>query len=123
MHEFSMATQIVNSILSEVKKHNAKRVYEVHLTIGKLTFLSLEQVKFAYSLLVKNKLLDGSTFHLEEKDGLVKCTNCEYVGGLKYRDDPLFHVPSPTLNCPHCDGVVGIVEGKKCTIKSIKVAT
>ena len=53
MHEFSMTNQIVNYILEEAKKHNARRVNEVHLTIGKLTFLGLEQVKFAYKILVK----------------------------------------------------------------------
>ena len=121
MHEFSMTTQIVNYVLEEAKKHNAKRVNEVHLIIGKLTFLGVEQVKFAYDLLVKNTIMEGSKLHIEEKNGVVKCSNCGYEGGLKYEDDPVYHVPSPTLNCPKCGDVVNIVGGKECTIKSIKL--
>ncbi len=123
MHEFSMTTQIVNYVLEEAKKHNAKRVNEVHLIIGKLTFLGIEQVKFAYDLLVKNTIMEGSKLHIEEKDGVVKCSNCGYEGGLKYEDDPVYHVPFPTLNCPKCGGVVKIVGGKECTIKTIKLVT
>ena len=121
MHEFSMTTQIVNYVLEEAKKHNAKRVNEVHLIIGKLTFLGIEQVKFTYDLLVKGTIMEGSKLHIEEKDGVVKCNNCGYNGDLKYEDDPVYHVPSPTLNCPKCGGVVNIVGGKECTIKSIKL--
>jgi hydrogenase nickel incorporation protein HypA/HybF len=121
MHEFSFTTQIVNYVLNEAKKHNAKRVHEVHLIIGKLSFLGLEQVKFAYKILVKNTLMEDSKLHIEEKDGIVKCKNCGYAGDLKYVDDPVYHIPSPTLNCPKCEGVVSIVGGKECTIKSIKL--
>ena len=121
MHEFSMTTQIVNYVLEEAKKHNAKRVDMVHLIIGKLTFLGLEQVKFAYEMLVKNTIMEGSKLHIEEKDGVVRCSNCGYEGDLKYEDDPVYHVSSPTLNCPKCGDVVNIVGGKECTIKSIKL--
>ena len=121
MHEFSMTNRIVNYILEEAKKHDAKRVNEVHLMIGKLTFLGLEQVKFAYEMLVKNTIMEGSTLHIENKDGVIKCNNCGYEGTLKYEDDPVYHIPSPTLNCPKCGGVVKVVGGKECTIKSIKL--
>ena len=121
MHEFSMTTQIVNCILEEAKKHNAKTVNEVHITIGKLTFLGLEQVKFAYKMLVKNTIMEDSILLIEEKDGEVKCNNCGYMSDLKYEDDPVYHIPSPTLTCPKCGSVVNIVGGKECTIKSIKL--
>ena len=121
MHEFSITSQIVNLVLDEAKKHDAKRVYEVHLVIGKLTFLGLEQVKFAYNMLVKNTIMENSQLLIEEKDGVVQCNTCGYAGNLKYEDDPLYHIPSPTLTCPKCGGVVTIVGGKECTIKSIKL--
>lgn len=121
MHEFSMTQQIVNLILEEAKKHTATQVSEVHLIIGKLTFLGLEQVKFAYTLLVENTILEDSTLHIEEKDGVIQCNTCEYTGDLKYDDDPVYHVPAPTLTCPQCGGQVTIVGGKECTVKSIKL--
>ena len=118
-----MTSQIVNNVLEEARKHSAKQVKEVHLVIGKLTFLGLEQVRFAYETLVKNTIMENSKLYIEEKDGAVKCDNCGYSGELRYEDDPIYHISSPTLSCPKCDGVVSIVGGKECTIRSIKLVT
>ncbi len=117
-----MTSQIVESVLEEAKKHNAKRVDEVHLVIGTLTFLGLEQVRFAYEILVKDTIMEGSKLYIEEKDGVVKCSKCGYEGDFKYEDDPMYHVPTPTLNCPKCGEVVKIVGGRECVIKSVKLA-
>lgn len=116
-----MTSQIVESVLEEAKKHNAKRVDGVHLVIGKLTFLGLEQVRFAYEMLVKDTIMEGSKLYIEEKDGVVKCSNCGYEGDFKYEDDPMYHVLTPTLHCPKCGGIVKIVGGKDCLIKSVKI--
>ncbi len=117
-----MTTQIVESVLKEAKKHNAKRVYEVHLVVGKLTFLGLEQVRFAYEMLVKDTIMERSKLYIEEKDGVVKCSKCGYEGDFKYEDDPIYHIPTPTLSCSKCGGAVTIVGGKECIIRSVKLA-
>ena len=121
MHEFSMTTQIVENVLREAKKHNAKKVTEVHLVIRKLTFLGVEQVRFAYNILVEDTIMKDSKLYVEEKNGVVKCSSCDYEGDFMYEDNPIYHVPTPTLRCPKCEGVVNIVGGRECTIKSIKL--
>jgi hydrogenase nickel incorporation protein HypA/HybF len=113
----------VSTILKEVEKHNAKRVKTVHLIIGKLTFLGIEQIKFAYDLLVKNTIMEGSKLHIEEKNGIVKCNTCGYAGDLSYKEDPEYHIPAPTLSCPQCNGIVNIVGGRECMIKNISLET
>lgn len=122
MHEFSMTTQIVENVLREAEKHNAKKVTEVHLIIGKLTFLEVEQVRFSYNILVDGTIMEGSKLYIEEKNGVVKCSICGYEGDFMYQDNPDYHIPTPTLRCPKCEGVVRIVGGRECTIKSIKLA-
>ena len=57
MHEFAMATQIVENVLEEAKRHDAKKVAEVHLVIGKMTFLGVDQVRFSYDVLVKDTIM------------------------------------------------------------------
>ena len=116
-----MTTQIVENVLQEAEKRNAKKVNEVHLVIGKLTFLGIEQVRFSYDLLVKDTIMEGSKLRIEEKNGVVKCSSCGYEGDFKYKDDPMYHLPTPTLRCPKCGGVVEIIGGRECTIKSIKL--
>ncbi len=116
-----MTSQILRSVLEEAEKRRAKKVTEVQLVIGKLTFLGLEQVRFAYEVLTKGTVLDGSKLIIEEEEGVVECSECGYKGGFKYADDSMYHVPVPTLECPQCGSLVKIVAGKECTLKSIKM--
>jgi len=121
VHEGSVTTQIVEKVLTEAKSRNAKKVLEVVLEIGKLTFLNPEQVRFWYKILVQNTILEESKLIIEESEGLVKCPKCNYEGGFQYVDDPIFHLPMPTLNCPKCNNVVEIIGGKNCIIKNVKM--
>ena len=121
MHEGSITTQIVGSVLQEAKKRNAKKVVEVHLVIGKLTFLNPEQVRFWYEMLTKDTIMEKSKLVIDESEGIVKCPNCDYEGDFKYVDDPALHIATPTLNCPKCNATVKIVGGKDCLIKNVKM--
>lgn len=121
MHEFSMTSQIVEKVLEEAEKQKAKKVLEVHLIIGKLTLLGIKQIRFSYSALVKNTLLEGSKLIIERKKGTVKCDRCGYEGPIRFRNDPVYHLSFPTLACPSCGYSARIVEGRECLIKSIKL--
>lgn len=121
MHEYSITTQIVDSVIEEAKKREAKNVLEVHLVLGDLNFLNPEQVKFWYEALIESTILEKSRLHIERRKGRVRCPSCGYEGGFKYDNDPVYHVPFPVLSCQNCGGIVEIVAGKECTIKSIKM--
>ncbi len=121
MHEGSITTQIVESVLREANQRGAKKVVEVDLVIGSLTFLNPGQVTFWYEILTKDTVMEGSKLVIEESEGTVRCAKCGYEGSFKYADDSVFHVPMPTLQCPKCDGIVEIVSGKDCVIKSVKM--
>ena len=121
MHEFSMATQIVDSVLEEAKKHDAKKVAEVHLVIGKMTFLGIDQVRFSYEILVKDTIMNESKLIIEEQEGIIECPSCGFKGAIPVEDDPAYHVPIPTLKCPKCGEAAKIVEGKECKIESIRI--
>jgi len=121
VHELSMTTQIVDNVLKEAEKQDAKKVTEVHLIIGKLTFLGIEQVRFSYNILVEDTIMKGSKLIIEEQDGTIECSSCGYKGSLQFADDPAYHVPIPTLRCPKCGKAAKIVEGNECTIRSIRM--
>ena len=121
MHEFSMTSQIVKTVLEEAEKQKAKKVLEVHLVIGKLTLLGIKQVRFAYNALVKNTLMKGSKLIIERQKGRVKCDKCGYKGPIKFINDPVYHLSFPTLACPKCGSSATITEGRECLIKSIKL--
>ena len=121
MHEGSVTSQIVDCVLKEAEKRKAKQIVEVHLVIGKLTFLNPEQVRFWYEMLTKGTIMEKSKLIIEESEGVVKCSNCDYEGDFQCIDDPAFHINIPTLSCPRCGGVVEIVGGKDCLIKRVKL--
>jgi hydrogenase nickel incorporation protein HypA/HybF len=121
MHELSMTTQLVESVLEEAKRHDAKKVAEVHLTIGKLTFLGAEQMRFSYKILTEDTIMKDSKLIITEQDGVIECQSCGFKGKVPFEDDPAYHVPIPTLRCPKCGEAAKIVEGKECTITSIRI--
>ncbi|MCW4016627.1 MAG: hydrogenase maturation nickel metallochaperone HypA [Candidatus Bathyarchaeota archaeon] len=121
MHELAMATQIVENVLEEAKRNDAKKVAEVHLVIGKMTFLGVDQIRFSYNILVKDTIMKDSKLIIEEQEGVIECLRCGFKGPIPIDDDPAYHVPVPSLRCPKCGEAAKIVEGKECTIKSIRI--
>lgn len=122
MHEFSTIAQIVDVVLEEARKHNAVDVKEVHLEIGELTFLGIEQMEFAYEVLTKDSVLEGSRLIFEERKAKVSCDSCGYGGGCEYEDfSKGMHMFFPKLICPKCGGPVKIIGGDECKIRNIVV--
>ncbi|MFH0897580.1 MAG: hydrogenase maturation nickel metallochaperone HypA [Candidatus Bathyarchaeota archaeon] len=121
MHEFSMTSQIVNSVLEEAKKRGAKKVLEVHLIIGKFTLLVVEQIRFSYRMLVEGTIMEGSKLFIQRQKGKVKCDGCGYEGAVNIKDDPIYHLSFPSLICPKCGSSTRIVEGRECLVKSAKL--
>lgn len=120
MHEYAIMKDVVESILKEARMHNAKRISEVHLALGKLLFIGSDEASFAYEALVKDTSMENSKLYIEEIDPKVRCPSCGYEGEVKIGGEAHLHIPVP-INCPKCGGPVQILEGKECIIKSFKI--
>jgi hydrogenase nickel incorporation protein HypA/HybF len=120
MHEFSITTSIVETILDLAKKQEAQRVLEAHLRIGKLRALSSEQVKFCYDVLAKGTPLEGSKLIIEEVNGRVRCNNCSYHEEFNSQDDT-YHFGIPTLVCPLCGSPMVIEGGDELIIAKVRM--
>lgn len=121
MHEFSRTSQIVEAVLTEAEKEHAVKVIEVEVEIGDLTFLGLEQVRFAYKILTDKTIAKNSKLTIKQIQGRGKCDSCGYDGPLSYLDDPQFHLSVPTFNCPRCGKPLSISAGRECIIKRIRI--
>ncbi|MEM3737063.1 MAG: hydrogenase/urease maturation nickel metallochaperone HypA [Candidatus Bathyarchaeia archaeon] len=122
MHEYALMKDVVESILKEAEKYNAKKVTEVQLALGKFLLIGLEEARFAYEALVKGTLMENSDLRIEEVDPKVKCTSCGYLGNVEVGGVSHTSLPAP-VTCPRCGGRVQILEGKECIIKSFKFET
>jgi len=121
MHELSRTSQIVEAVLNEAEKQHAAKVLEVEVEIGDLTFLGLEQVRFAYKILTDKTIAKNSKLTIKRVRGRGSCGGCGYDGPLSYLDDPQFHMLVPTFNCPRCGNPLSISAGRECIMKRIRI--
>ena len=121
MHEFTIASLMVDTLLDLAKKQGSNRVVEVHLKIGKLRSLSAEQVQFSYGILTRGNILEGSRLIIEEVTANIHCSNCGYESKLDPNDDSPYHFALPSLRCPRCQATLQITGGEECTISKVKM--
>jgi len=119
MHEFSVMSQIIASILEEAKKRDASRIEQVDLEIGDYTMLGEEQLRFSFEVLAKDTILEGAELHVGHRRGKVKCS-CGYEGNAATSEDSPHRVV-PILECPKCKGAAEITEGRECLIRNIRM--
>ena len=121
MHEFGITARIVDAVMGAAQENGGNKVLKVDLRIGKLTFLNLEQVRYAYVLLVKGTLLVDSELDIEEVEGVIKCINCLEQKEVHFKGECM--EPLPLFSCSNCGGKVEIIAGKECLVKGIVVET
>ncbi|MCL2032818.1 MAG: hydrogenase maturation nickel metallochaperone HypA [Methanomassiliicoccaceae archaeon] len=122
MHEVSVMADLMSAIKKELERYNVVSVREVTLTIGKLTNLGAEQMEFAYEIMSKDSILEGSRLVIEEEIIQVRCGKCGYEGPVKNIDmgeDSHFQIP--VLSCPECGGAVAVTAGRSCCVRSMEI--
>jgi hydrogenase nickel incorporation protein HypA/HybF len=120
VHEFSVATSLVEALLEIARKQSSSKVVEVQLKVGKLRLLSLEQLKFSYDILAKGTILEGSRLKIEETPGFAKCPKCGFTEQLE-TSDATFHFGLPRMNCPRCATPLSIEGGDECLITKVRM--
>jgi hydrogenase nickel incorporation protein HypA/HybF len=120
MHELSIVSALVGSILDYVGEHHVGKVLEVRLSVGELTYFEAEQLRFCYTAVSKSTALEDSALEVEQVAASVRCPHCCYEGTPKYWQEAPLAKSLPTLQCPNCGKAAEAVHGHECTIKSIK---
>jgi hydrogenase nickel incorporation protein HypA/HybF len=120
MHELSIASAVVDSILEFAVERSIKRVIAVRLAVGELSHVEEEQLRFCYMAITQETPIRDSALEIERIPAMVRCHHCDYSGRPKYWEDALSAAPVPTLQCPNCGGAVEPIEGNDCAIKSVR---
>lgn len=119
MHEYSVMKQLVSALLDELEGRDIYKVKEVRLEIGELTFLGEDQLSFAYEVLGKDTILEGSKLNVKEIEAKVRCDECGYEGGVEYSDEKAFHFNVPVISCPECGAKPKVIQGKETKIVGV----
>jgi hydrogenase nickel incorporation protein HypA/HybF len=120
MHELSIASTLVDSVLDFANSPPPKKVLKVLLQIGELTCVEPEQLQFCYSSVIHETAIRDSILEIERVPAEVKCSHCGYAGKPKYWEDALSAAPVATLQCPDCGKAVETTNGHDCTIRTIR---
>ncbi len=122
MHEYSIAEELINTLLDQVDEDRLSKTEVVHLEIGELQVISREALTQAFKVVTEGTLLEGSELRYEGVPILVRCEDCGFQGEVDYEDDFSLHFSVPVLSCPECGSTVDIVEGNELAIRSLTVA-
>ena len=120
MHEFSIASSIVESVLEFAANNKIEKILEVRLLVGELMAVEWEQLRFCYGAITRETAMENSSLEIEQVEAAVSCPYCSYRGRPKYWEDALAAFPIVTLQCPQCGMAAESTQGKECAIKTIR---
>jgi hydrogenase nickel incorporation protein HypA/HybF len=120
MHELSIASTLVESVLEFAESPPPKKILKVLLQVGELSCIESEQLQFCYASITKETVLEDSSLEIERIGAEVACPHCRYAGPPNYWEDALAAGRIPTLQCPRCGKAAEATEGHDCTIRTIR---
>jgi hydrogenase nickel incorporation protein HypA/HybF len=135
LHELSMASGILETVLEVASKNNAKKVLEVVVEVGELTLLNPDQLSMAFNVLSEGTIVEGAKLKVKVIRARARCNACNEewdvgLGDLPTVVDHFTFLTCLTSDskkflknvCPKCGGTdFDFVTGKELVVKSIKI--
>ena len=79
MHEMSIATGLLQSVLDAAAAHGAERVEEIELELGAMRLVVPEALEMAWSLVAEGTLAAGAKLKMKEVPVKARCRRCGSV--------------------------------------------
>jgi hydrogenase nickel incorporation protein HypA/HybF len=110
MHELSIATEILRTVLSVAAEHGADRVEEVEVEVGAMRLVVPEALAEAFKLVVEGTPAEGARLKQVEVPLRGTCRHCSRV----------FEPRLDSFLCPGCgQAEVDILGGNDIILKSV----
>jgi hydrogenase nickel incorporation protein HypA/HybF len=120
MHEFSLMTALTDTVLEASRKSNVVKVLRIDLDVGEGTMAQEDALMFAFETLkAEEKLLAEAKLVITMVPLELKCASCGFEGPPE-RMEETFHMFTPMLKCPKCQGEITIMKGRDCVIRNIE---
>ena len=112
MHELAITQSMLNLVLEQAEKAEAKEVGRINLVIGEMTGVVEDCVRFYFDFLSRGTIAEGAALAIKTVPTTARCRGC----------DKLFEVGESDWTCPHCSGNnIEVAAGKELFVESIEV--
>jgi len=113
MHELAIVEALIEQVQREVHRSGQHgRVLGLELTIGRLSGVNCESVRFAFELLSPGTVVEGAKVSIREPRAICSCADCH----ARVEVDEL------AFQCPRCgSGNVSLEGGRDLLLDSIEV--
>lgn len=112
MHELSIAQAIVDLVVEESERASASRVLGVTLSLGELSGVVEEQLRFCFPIVARGTLAEGAELKVEVVAGQGLCPRCEAP----------FPMPRLLEPCPRCGALTSeVLAGRELSVASLEI--
>ncbi|MEN3045043.1 MAG: hydrogenase maturation nickel metallochaperone HypA [Candidatus Hydrothermales bacterium] len=112
MHEYSLATNLIEILKEEKRKRNLKKILKVEIEFGKLSAAEPLILKEIFDIIKKQTEFEDTELVIDVIEPEIKCLKC----------DEIFKATTFPFLCPFCENVGGqILKGDKITVKSLEL--
>jgi len=114
MHELPITQSILEISLRHAQQAGAKRITDLHLVIGQLSYVVDDSVQFYWDMIAKDTIAEGARLHFQRVPAEFLCLDCSH----RYPAD------GENLACPDCGSThVKVASGDEFRLESIDVET
>jgi hydrogenase nickel incorporation protein HypA/HybF len=112
MHELSIAQSVVDVVEDEARRAGVERVISVTISLGELSGVVEEQLRFCFPMVARGTIVEGSALKIELVAGIGWCPIC----GAEY------HLTSMLTPCPQCGGFTSEIRaGRELLVARLEV--
>ena len=112
LHEMSVATSLMRVLSKKLVELAPCKLTALELTVGELSGIDRESLRFALDTLVTEAGYDGVELRFEPGPAVFACIACNWQGQLD----------SFTLVCPDCNGAaLDIIAGQDVSLERIEI--
>lgn len=112
MHELSVTESILNIAQKHAVQSEAKRVTDIHITIGDLSSIVDDSVEFYWDIISKDTICENSKLHFKRVPAKLECKDCGTVYAIEDGLQP----------CPNCGSIhIKVITGEEFLLESIEI--
>ena len=113
MHEMSLCQNILEILEDQAVQQSFSRVDRVHLSVGTMSGVELEALRFGFDVVMKGSLAEDAKLEITCPQAMAWCMACGKSVPVSARYDP----------CPECGShQLQITDGDTLKIKELEVS-